>query len=101
NALICTVAFAALVATQAAAQELRFNVPSQEANKSIPEFARQARLQIIAPAAGLRGVRTQAVEGTLDAREALTALLEGTGLEIGADNGSTVALRVRAGAARP
>lgn len=99
--LMAAVAASALFATAADAQEMRFNVPSQEANKSIPEFARQARLQIIAPAAGLRGVRTQAVQGTLDAREALSALLEGTGLEIGADNGSTVALRVKAGQGRP
>lgn len=81
------------LATGAAAQQRTFNVPSQEAVQAIPEFARQAGVQITAPASHLRGVRTPAVRGDLDTRQALTLLLEGTGLEIASENGSVISLR--------
>lgn len=81
------------LASGAQAQARTFNVPSQEAVSSIPEFARQAGLQITAPASVLTGIRTPPVRGQLDARVGLAKLIEGTGLEIAADRGSVVALR--------
>lgn len=90
----CSAALAALaLATSAFAQQRTFNLPSQEAVLAIPEFARQAGIQIAAPASQLAGVRTPAVRGDLDTRQALALLLEGTGLEIASDNGSVIALR--------
>jgi outer membrane receptor protein involved in Fe transport len=90
----CGAALAVLVlATGSHAQQRTFNVPSQEAVSAIPEFARQAGIQITAPASQLAGVRTPAVRGDLDTREALAQLLEGTGLEIASDRGSVIALR--------
>jgi outer membrane receptor protein involved in Fe transport len=92
--LACGAAAVALVlASGASAQTRTFNVPAQEAVKSIPELARQAGLQIVAPAARLRGVRTAPIRGRLDARQALRTLLQGTGLEIASDNGSVIVLR--------
>jgi iron complex outermembrane recepter protein len=74
-------------------QQKPFDIPANAAVKSIPEFARQAGVQIVAPADDLDGVKTQAVQGEIDAREALRRLLIGTGLEIAADDGSIITLR--------
>lgn len=93
----CSAALAALaLATGAYAQQRTFNVPAQEAVRAIPEFARQADIQIIAPSTELRGVRTPQVRGDLDTRDALRRLLQGTGLEIASDDGRVISLR-RAG----
>lgn len=75
------------------AQQKPFDTPANAAVKSIPEFARQAGVQIVAPADDLQSIRTQAVQGQIDAREALRRLLIGTGLEIAADDGSIIMLR--------
>jgi iron complex outermembrane recepter protein len=75
------------------AQEKSFDVPASDAVHAIPEFARQAGLQIVAPAGGLKGITTPAIKGALDARAALKRLLLGTGLEIASDDGSVIILR--------
>ncbi len=75
------------------AQERSFDVPASDAVHAIPEFARQAGLQIVAPADELKGIRTPAIKGNLDARAALKHLLEGTGLEIASDDGAIITLR--------
>lgn len=84
-----------VLASGAWAQVKSFNVAPAEAVKTIPEFASQAGIQIIAPAGQLKGIRTQAVRGNLDTRAALAQLLEGTNLEIASDNGSVISLRVK------
>jgi len=48
------------------AQERSFDVPASDAVHAIPEFARQAGLQIVAPADELKGIRTPAIKGNLD-----------------------------------
>lgn len=83
----------------ASAQSRRFDVPSLPVVDAIPEFARQAQLQVLAPAGELGDVRTQPVSGELDSREALRRLLENTGLEIQSDDGRVILLRRAAGAA--
>jgi iron complex outermembrane recepter protein len=77
----------------ALAQTMTFNLPEQAAATSIPEFARQAHLQIIAPADKLAGIKTHTIHGALDVRIALQQLLAGTGLVIAADDGHTISLR--------
>jgi outer membrane receptor protein involved in Fe transport len=69
-----------VLAAQAHAQQRAFDLPEQEATKSIPEFARQAGIQISAPSEQLKGMRTPAIRGELTTDEALDRLLEGTGL---------------------
>lgn len=94
TALGCGAAVIALaLASSAAAQSRAFDVPAQQATDAIPEFARQAGLQIVAPASQLRGVRTLPLRGTYDPRTALTILLRGTGLEIGSSEAGVIALR--------
>ncbi|CAN5312638.1 TonB-dependent receptor [soil metagenome] len=80
-------------AAPAAAQQRTFDVPAQDAASAISTFARQAGLQVVSPANGLEGVRTQALKGLMDARAALRTLIEGTGLEIASDTGGVIVLR--------
>lgn len=90
----CGAAIMALsLATQALAQQRTFDIPAQDAATAIGQFGLQAGVQITAPTDQLRGVRTPAVRGDLDTRQALARLLQDTGLEIASDNGSVIALR--------
>ncbi len=99
--LVCSVAvLPALAAAAAAAQSHAINVPSEEAAKAIPEFARQENIQIIAPVGQLHGIKTQAVNGNMEMATALDSLLVGTGLEVATNDGATVVLR-RAETAAP
>src|SRR5690242_15052947 len=90
--LACGVAIATLP-TAAAAEPRTINIPSEEAAKSIPEFARQENIQIVAPVGQLHGIKTQAVSGRMEIDEALGLLLVGTGLEVASNDGSTIVLR--------
>jgi len=59
SSLHCGVACIALFcATGAWAQEKPINIPAEDGGKSIPELARQAGVQIIAPGQALHGVVT-------------------------------------------
>src|SRR3984893_4241976 len=88
-----TLALGLTALTTALAQTIAFNVPGQEAATAIPEFARQAGLQIIAPADKLKGIKTHSLSGAIDTRAALKLLLEGTGLIVASDDGHTISLR--------
>jgi iron complex outermembrane receptor protein len=98
--LACGVAFATLPAAAAGAEFHDINLPSEEAAKSIPEFARQENIQIIAPVSQLHGIKTPAVSGRMALDQALQNLLVGTGLEVASNDGATVVLR-RAGFEAP
>ena len=74
------IALAALPAMPALAEPRDIDIPSEEAAKSILEFARQENIQIIAPVSQLHGIKTQAVAGRMELDEALRLLLVGTGL---------------------
>ena len=91
--LACGMALAALPATPAHAEPRAIDIPSEEAAKSIPEFARQENIQIIAPVSQLHGIKTPAVSGRMELDEALKALLVGTGLEVAGNDGATIVLR--------
>src|ERR1700677_2529819 len=88
------VALGLAVITPANAETAQFDVPEQDAITAIPEFARQANLQIIAPAEKLKGIKTHTVHGTLDTRAALKQLLDGTGITIASDDGHIVSLKL-------
>lgn len=84
---------------QAQAQTRDFSIPAQPAVTAIPEFARQARIQVLASARDLEGVRTPAIVGELKVRDAMERLIAGSPLRIAADTGSLITLRsVRASA---
>jgi iron complex outermembrane receptor protein len=87
------IAFAVLAPAAMGAEPRDIDVPSQEAARSIPEFARQEKIQIIAPVSQLHGIKTPAVSGRLSLEAALERLLVGTGLEVASNDGTTVVLR--------
>jgi len=90
-----TVSVAALLcaAQPAFAQTRHFNLPALSAVKGIPAFARQAGIQLVAPAGGLAGRSTNAVKGDLDVQTALGRLIAGTGLAVAGQTGNTISLR--------
>ncbi len=90
--LTSAVLMALASAPHAMAQNRSFNIPAQPAVSAIPEFARQARIQIIAPAGSLDGIQTPAVVGEGDVRDTLRALLRVTDLEIKSDDGNVILL---------
>lgn len=84
-----------------------FDLPPDAADKSIRRFAEQSGLEMFYPSSATRGVRTPAVRGEMTPREALEALLAGTGLVVVRDERSgAISLRrdeaalVKPGAAR-
>lgn len=89
TAIVAVAAFSA----PASAQMRSFDIAAQDAVKAIPEFARQAQVQVVASARDLSGVRTQAVKGSMDTRQALGRLIAGTPLRIVSDDGTVVTLR--------
>jgi iron complex outermembrane receptor protein len=99
NVLLASAVAAALASAPCAmAQQRTFEVPAQSAVTAIPELARQAQVQIIAPAGSLEGINTMAIVGEMDARDALRRLLEGTGLTIRSDEGNVILLQTADGA---
>jgi len=75
------------------AQSRPFDIPEEYASQSLPEFARQAGVQIVAPGDQLRNVKTPAVKGNLHVDQALAILISGTGLEVAENSSSTIVLR--------
>ncbi len=77
------IAIAASCSIAPAHAEVRqFSVPSADAGKSIPEFARQAHIEIIAPGDQLHGVITPPINGAYDVFVALDLMLKGTDLKV-------------------
>ncbi|WP_423603870.1 TonB-dependent receptor domain-containing protein [Sphingomonas sp. MS122] len=96
-----TAVIALLAAAPAQAQDRAFDLAAQPAVKAIPEFARQAHIQIVASARDLEGVRTPAMKGRMDVRAALRRLIAGTPLQIASDDGQVVTLRSTRAPASP
>lgn len=83
---------AGMQAMPAWAQSVKFDVPEGELRTSLPEFARQAGLQIIVPGEGTERLHTPKIKGEMDARRALAVFLQGTGIRIASDDGHTISL---------
>ncbi|PSJ42097.1 TonB-dependent receptor [Allosphingosinicella deserti] len=79
-------------ATAAQAQPRSFQIPSQSAATGIPEFARQAGIQIIAPD-GMRDRTIPEIRGTMTTRQGIDRLAGALGMEVARDDGKTVVLR--------
>src|SRR3546814_7214104 len=89
------------MASPAMAQERSFNVPAQNAARAIPEFARQAGIQIVASGVATRGKTTNAVQGSMSVREGLRILLAGTGLVARGDPASAAVITIVAASDGP
>jgi iron complex outermembrane recepter protein len=102
--MVCGTAIAvvlACVSQPAQAQVRQFNLREQAAVKGIPEFSRQAGIQVVAPAGRLAGKTTKAVSGRMSIDAALDQLLRGTGLRVVARSGATISLGQGPEAPRP
>jgi iron complex outermembrane receptor protein len=82
----------ALSAGAALAQAVPFKIDSQPAATGIPQFARQAGVQILIQAEAAQGKRTAPVRGDLSVPVALDRLLAGTGLVVISNDGKTIIL---------
>jgi outer membrane receptor protein involved in Fe transport len=76
------------------AQERSFDIPAEDAGRSIPELARQAGIQIVAPGQALHGLVTPAITGQHSVRDALAEMLRGSNLSVASDDGHTIVLAV-------
>lgn len=85
----------ALLAGTAHAQQRSLDLPAGKAVDTLPSFAIQSGLQIIAPTDRLAGMRTPAMVGTYDVRAALRQFIRDTNLVIASDNGKVIVLRDR------
>ena len=92
-ALLASSAIVAAYAAPAWAQQSReFDLPAQSASSGIAAFAEQADIQILVMENDTRGRQTRAVQGSMTAAAGLHMLLEGSGLQIIADDGRTITL---------
>ncbi|MBB4097951.1 TonB-dependent receptor domain-containing protein [Sphingomonas kyeonggiensis] len=100
SAFYCSAAIAAIVASSpVAAQTRSFDLSAGVAEQSIPAFAKQAGIQIMADGRLVRGKRTNAVRGTKSVEEGLRELLAGTNLLAELQPGRAGSFIIRAGGA--
>jgi iron complex outermembrane receptor protein len=83
-------------ATPAMAQTRTFNVPAGPASRSIPIFAKQAGVQILASGDIVKAKRTKAVRGNLTVEEGLRRLLDDTGLATNGNANGIITIGVAA-----
>lgn len=88
------------VSTPVLAQQVDFQIAKQPAVTGIPEFARQARVQIVSPVSRLDSQRTRAVRGRYSVDAALAILLRGTGLRVAIRRGNVISLALARDAAK-
>lgn len=87
---------ATLPLTQALAEPQQFEIAEGSAAKMLREFGRVAKLQTLFDYELVRNVRTHAVSGKLEADEALSRMLSGTGLTFQRVDERTIAIRPEA-----
>jgi iron complex outermembrane receptor protein len=92
SVIVIMLVFAGIQPTMAQTKD--FNVPAQSATTGIPEFARQAGIQILVSEPLVRGKRVSAVMGSHSIDEALAILLKGTGLTATSKDGATYTVAV-------
>lgn len=69
-----------------------FDIAAQPLGEALIAFSKQARVQIVYPAAEIRNLTSPAVHGSMTRQEALDRLIAGSGLRIVGDDGQVVAL---------
>lgn len=69
-----------LAAQDTPAATYTFDLPSENADRALKRFSEQSGLEVLFPTRIARRVRTQAVKGDYAPKEALSRMLEGSGL---------------------
>jgi outer membrane receptor protein involved in Fe transport len=90
----------ASVPTPVFAQQITFNVAEQPAVTGIPDFARQAGIQIVSPV-GMDGLKTRAVRGRHSVDDGLKRLLRGTNLYMIFRAENIISLAMKSSGVRP
>lgn len=90
------VALAIFHSAAAYAQVHNFSIRAQSASSGIREFAQQAGIQVTLAGREGEGRSTNAVQGSLEVREALNRLLSGTGLVVRSFDGNVAILGAEA-----
>lgn len=75
--VLCTASVSAAIA-----EKRDFKIEAQDAATALTEFGRQAGVQILFQYDSVKGHRTNAISGELEAKEAIRLLIEGTGLQV-------------------
>lgn len=96
--LLLSGACALLMSSAALAQDRSFNIPAGDLKAALEAFAQQAGIELVYKSSDVVGRRTKGVAGSLDAREALARLLDGTSLTMKDRQG---AILVSTGASAP
>jgi len=100
-AIILAVSMTACAGAASAQQTAQpFNIPAGVASHSIPEFAKQSGINILAAAEILDGVTTNALVGSFVISDAVERLLKGTDLVARIGTGGTVVILKRPQGAR-
>jgi outer membrane receptor for ferric coprogen and ferric-rhodotorulic acid len=74
------VAMIAPLSAQVSAQEIDFDVPAQSLSSALQVFGQQANLQLLYSADDTQSLKSSALRGRYEPREAIGVLLKGTGL---------------------
>jgi len=85
---VCIVA----MASPAAAQERRFELPAGELKTVLDAFTRQAKTPVIYRGTDMQGVRSSGYEGTASPEEALETVLRDTGFQMRIDSSGAIAV---------
>jgi hypothetical protein len=84
------------VCPQEKPRKLSVTIEAGNAAATLAELIRQTGLQLLFDSDAVRGHRTRAVRGELDAAEVLRLMLEGSGLTFELINERTIAIRPQA-----
>ena len=80
RALLASSALIALAAAPAEAQSRSIDIPAQPVESAVTQLGQQAGVQIIAARKFTHGKTTNAVHGNLTVQQALSQMLDGSGL---------------------
>lgn len=97
--LLCFLAISLHLSLAAEAKKT-FNLPAGKAEETLRAFAAQGGVELVYTIAQVEGVQTRSVRGELGAREALEAMLTGSGLAVVRDEKSGALMVNRGGAGR-
>lgn len=82
-----------LVLPASAEEEPRaFNIPAQPLSEAVMEFARQSKLNVVAPAHLTRGKTSRAISGEMDPRDALRLLMSDAPIDVRSGNDGAIIL---------
>lgn len=86
SALVSVVCCFCLAALSFAADLQRVDIPAGELGGALQSLTKQTGIELVYQTEAIKGVKTKGVSGTLSPVDALTRLLEGTGLKVNTDS---------------